>query len=123
MTRFLLLLTEEDHFDRWDAYSEADRDRDFAAFREFLAAVGERGSVIAGAALERPSDARTIGPGEPAARPVTEGPYAETVEELGGFYLVDLPDLASAVELAALLPHSHTVEVRACLDVDVTGSG
>jgi hypothetical protein len=123
VTRFLLLLTEEDHFDRWDASSEADRDRDFAAFREFLAAVGERGSVLAGAALERPGEARTVAPGVPSARARTEGPFAETVEDLGGFYLVDLPDLATAVDVATLLPHSYTVEVRGCLDVDVTGSG
>ena len=102
---------------------EADRERDFAAFRAFLTAVRTRGSVLAGAALVRPDDARRIGPGEPAARAVTAGPFAETVEELGGFYLVDLPDLATAVEVAALLPHAHTVEVRECVDVDVTGSG
>ena len=46
MTRFLVLLTEEDHFDRWDASSEADRDRDFAAFREFLAAVGDHITTV-----------------------------------------------------------------------------
>lgn len=124
MTRFLLLLTEPDHFDRWDAAGDAQHDRDFAAFREFLAAVRDRGSVLAGEALVRPTQARTVGPGAtPADRPVTEGPFAETVEELGGFYLVDVPDLAAAVELAALLPHSLTVEVRECLDVDATGSG
>jgi hypothetical protein len=123
VTRFLVLLTEEDHFARWEAYSEADQERDFAAFREFLTAVKERGAVLAGAALERPADARTVGPGAtPADRRVTEGPFAETVEELGGFYLVELPDLATAVEVSALLPRSHTVEVRPCVDVDVTGA-
>jgi hypothetical protein len=48
---------------------------------------------------------------------VTEGPYAETVEQLGGFYLVELPDLATAIEVAALLPREYDIEVRECLDV------
>jgi hypothetical protein len=50
---------------------------------------------------------------------VTEGPYAETVEQLGGFYLVELPDLATAVEVASLLPREYDIEVRECLDVGV----
>ena len=43
---------------------------------------------------------------------VTDGPYAETVEQLGGFYLVELPDLDAAVEAARLLPSAYTIEVR-----------
>lgn len=124
MTRYLLLLTEPDQAARWDAADDASHERDFAAFREFLAAVRERGSVLAGEALVAPTAARTVGPGAtPSERAVTDGPFAETVEEIGGFYLVDLPDLEAAVEVAALLPRSHTVEVRECLDVDATGSG
>jgi hypothetical protein len=124
VSRYLLLLTGPGHFDQWDAASEAEQEQDFAAFREFLGAVRERGAVLAGEALVRPEEARTIGPGAtPAERPVTDGPYAEVVEEIGGFYLVDLPDLQAAVEVATLLPRSYAVEVRACLDVDATGSG
>jgi hypothetical protein len=48
---------------------------------------------------------------------VTEGPYAETVEQLGGFYLIDVPDLDTAVGLAALLPQEYAVEVRPTLEV------
>ena len=46
-----------------------------------------------------PESARTVRPGP--ERPVTEGPFAETVEQLGGFWLVDLPDLESALGAAA----------------------
>ena len=52
-------------------------------------------------------------------RAVTTGPYAETVEQVGGFYFVDLPDLATAVEVAALLPREYTVEVRPTLGIEV----
>ena len=115
--RFLVLLAEKDHFDLWDAADDAQRDRTFGDYRAFSRAVRARGTLVAGDALERPEAARTVRPG--AGRPVTDGPYAETVEQLGGFYLIDVPDLATAVELAALLPREFTVEVRPTLGVEV----
>ena len=46
----------------------------------------------------------------------TDGPYAETVEQVGGFYVVDLPSQELAVETARLLP-VPSVEVRPILDM------
>lgn len=114
--KFLLLMTEVDHFGKWDEADEALRARVIADFQAFGAAVAERGTVVGGEALGHPATARTVRPGPD--RPVTDGPYAETVEQLGGFYLIDVPDLDVAVELAALLPREYDVEVRECLDVD-----
>ena len=115
--KFLVLLTEEDHFDRWDSADESYRERCFGDYRAFARAVRERGTIITGDALVHPENARTLRPGEDRA--VTEGPYAETVEQLGGFYLIDVADLATAVELAGLLPREYTIEVRATLGVEV----
>ena len=77
-----------------------------------------RGSIVAGDALDRPGD-RADACSPDADRAVTDGPFAETVEQLGGFYLIDVPDLDTAVELAALLPREYTVEVRPTLEVMV----
>ena len=110
-------MTEPDHFAKWDAADDRHRERVFADFRAFTAAVRERGSVVAGEALGHPATARTLRPG--ADRTVTDGPFAETVEQLGGFYLVDLPEDVDATALAALLPHEYAIEVRPVLDVDV----
>jgi hypothetical protein len=115
--RFLVLLASPDHVDRWDAAHEAERDVAFAAYRAFGRAVRERGTLVLGDALHRPGTARTVGPGE--HHPITDGPFPETVEQLGGFYVVDLPDLETAVELAKLLPEDCSVEVRPTLEVDV----
>jgi hypothetical protein len=49
---------------------------------------------------------------------VTEGPFAETVEQLNGFYLLDAPDLDAVVELLRLLP-PYTFEIRPIIDVPV----
>jgi hypothetical protein len=114
---FLVLLAEADHFDKWDATDEKERARFFRDYKAFADAVRRRGSIVVGDALHRPESARTVQAGE--ARAVTEGPFAETVEQLGGFYVIDVPDLETAVELAALLPRDYVVEVRPTLGIDV----
>ena len=113
--RFLVLLTEKDHFDNWEAADAALRKRTIDDFNAFGDAVRARGTIVVGDALARPEEARTLSP----SRSVTRGPFAETVEQIGGFYLVDLPDLDTAVEIAALLPREYTVEVRPTVEVEV----
>ncbi|MDF1604880.1 YciI family protein [Nocardioides sp. YIM 152315] len=115
--RFVLLMSEADHFANWDAASEEHRARVVADFEAFDAAVARRGSVVGGEALSRPETARTVRPGD--GRPVTDGPFAETVEQIGGFYVIDVDSTEVAVELAALLPREYTVEVRPVLEVPV----
>jgi hypothetical protein len=113
--KFLVLMAEEDTWERWGALSDAEQQDVFDSFTAFTEAVKERGTVLAGEALDRAESARTVRPG--ASRPVTEGPFAETVEQLGGFWLVDLPDLESAVGAAKLLPGAYSVEVRPVVDM------
>ena len=110
--RFLVLMAEADHFDKWDAADAEQRDRVFADFRAFDAAVSARGAIVSGDALDRPEPARTVRPG--AERPVTDGPFAETVEQLGGFYLIDVPDHADRGRGGRRCCRAaYTVEVRA----------
>jgi hypothetical protein len=113
--RFLVLITEPDHFDNWDAADAGEREAAFAAYNAFGDAVRRTGTLVAGDALHRPEEARTVRPGGL----VTRGPYAETTEQLGGFYLIDVPDLDTAVSLAGLLPGRYTIEVRPTLGVTV----
>lgn len=115
--RFLVLLAEADHFDKWDAADDALKKRTIDDFNAYGDAVRARGEIVSGDALTRPEEARTVQPG--VDRAVTDGPYAETKEQVGGFYVVDLPDLETAVELAKLLPREYTVEVRPTLEVEV----
>ena len=115
--RFLVLLGGVDHFDSWDAADDEVRARHFRDYRAFANAVRQRGDIVVGDALARPEAARCVQPG--AARAVSDGPFAETVEQVGGFYVIDLPDLGTAVEVAKLLPQEHRVEVRPTLGVEV----
>ncbi len=109
--RFLVLMAEEDHFDRWEAASEEQQQVFFDGLAAFTAAVRERGQVLLGEALDRPERAVTL-----RGDSTTDGPYAETVEQVGGFYVVDLPSHEVAVETARLLP-VPAVEVRPILEM------
>ena len=75
--KFLVLMAEEDTWERWNALSDAEQQDVFDSFTAFTEAVKERGTVLAGEALDRAESARTVRPGP--GRPVTEGPFAETV--------------------------------------------
>jgi hypothetical protein len=97
-----------------DARTEADRQATFDTDYEFgqlLAARG--GAVTGGAALTRSKHARTIKRG-PESRPLlTEGPFAETVEQLSGFFIVTCDDYDALVEAAEVLVRAHpAVEIR-----------
>jgi hypothetical protein len=118
--RFLVLMAEKDHFDRWAASSDTEQQAVFDCFKAFGEAVGARGEMVVSEPLDRPSTARTLSSAGAADRSVREGPYTETVEQLGGFFLVDLPDLDTAVELARLLPAAYSLEVRPVVDVSST---
>ncbi|MEL7975762.1 YciI family protein [Isoptericola sp. F-RaC21] len=110
--KVVVLLTQPNHYEIWGAADDAHRERFYARLEAFDAAVAARGSVVAGEGLADPGTARTLGPGTHGDRTVTDGPYAEAAEQLGGFYVIDVPDLDDAVELARLLPDELTVELR-----------
>jgi hypothetical protein len=84
-----------------------------AAYNAFTRDIQERGILEAGEALHPTSSATTVRvrDGETIT---TDGPFAETKEALGGFYLVKARDLDEAIELAARIPGSWTgsVEIR-----------
>jgi hypothetical protein len=117
LMRFLVLLGGVGHFDNWDAAGDELRARYFRDYRAFADAVRRRGDLVVGDALTRPESARCVQPG--AARLVSAGPFAETAEQIGGFYVIDLPDFETAVELAKLLPQEHRVEIRPALGIQV----
>jgi hypothetical protein len=52
-----------------------------------------------------------------------DGPFAETREHLGGYYVIDVPDLDAALKYAALIPSAHfgTVEVRPLMNYNPAG--
>jgi hypothetical protein len=104
-------MAEAGHFDRWESASDQEQQAFFDGLASYTAAVRDRGQLLIGGALDRPGHASTLRDGI-----VTGGPYAETVEQVGGFYVVDLPSRQEAVETARLLP-VPSVEIRPILEM------
>ena len=103
--------TEEEMQQAMDAWNDFDRE------------AIEAGVLIANEALELPKTAKTVRiveGGEPA---VTDGPFAETKEQLGGFCLIDCESLEEAIGWAKKvpMPPDSVIEVRAVMDLSPYG--
>ena len=76
----------------------------------FAAMLREQGAFVAGEALAGSSSAAVVRPGPKPI--ITDGPFAETKEAIGGFYLVECTDRAQALRLASLVPASPGLAVE-----------
>jgi len=101
----------------WPQLSQAERDAYFRAHEAFHEMARSRADLIVGAALADSVAATTLRREDERAV-LTDGPFAETVEQLVGFYLVDAPDLDVMTEMCAKLPPAYTVEIRPLIDTD-----
>lgn len=100
----------------WDAADQAAQATEFAAHDAFMERIGRHGSVVAGEALQSVRDATTMRhTGQRWA--LADGPYAETAEQLGGFYVVEAADLDAVLGACELLPRGYVVEVRPVLEL------
>jgi hypothetical protein len=93
------------------------------AYDAFWAHVTERGVLRAGEALHPSATATTVRVRDGQTL-TTDGPFAETKEVLGGFYVVDVADLDEALGYAAMIPgaKSGSIEVRPIVDFDALGA-
>lgn len=101
--KFALFLMAQGELGPWDEMTPEQQAAALQRHDDFGAACREREgvSILAGEALDgTPTVVRVRG----GQRSVTEGPYAEAVEQLGGFYLIETPDLQTLLELTELLP-------------------
>src|SRR3954467_11236647 len=89
----------------------------FQAHGEFGEAAGAAGVFVAGEGLQPVATATTLRVRD-GERMLTDGPYAETKEQLGGYYLLECKDLDDALNWAARIPEAKTgaIEVRPIMD-------
>jgi len=94
----------------------------WSGWMAYSQALNESGIVRGGAPLEPPGTATTVGR-EGGQRKVEDGPYADTKEQLGGFWVIEAPDLDAALDWAARAPvaASGRVEVRPVLQRSMPG--
>jgi hypothetical protein len=85
----------------------------WGAYRAYTQALREAGVMVGGAGLQPPQHGTTVRQRD-GKRHVQDGPYADSKEQLGGFYEIEVPSLDVALEWAARCPAALTgcVEVR-----------
>ena len=113
--RYMLLIYTDETADQ--AATPADFELTMQAYNEFGKWLGEAGIGLGGDALQSVQTATTVRVrnGETLT---TDGPFAETKEQLGGFYIVDAKDLDQAIEAASRIPGAKvgSVEVRPIME-------
>ena len=112
-----LLLIYDDEAQRLSA-SEDDTQAMYAAYGAYSQSIRESGNMVGGNQLV-PSSAGTTVRVRNGETLVTDGPFAETKEQLGGYYHVKAEDIDEAIELASRIPAARvgTIEVRPILEV------
>jgi hypothetical protein len=88
----------------------------WGGWNAFIGAMAQAGVIVKGDGLQGPSMATTLRIRD-GKRRVEDGPFADTKEQLGGYFVIEVPDLDAALDWAARAPSAHTasVEVRPVL--------
>src|SRR3954470_3582405 len=109
--RYLMLICTEETAD--EASSPEEQAAGMAEYGVFMEEMGKRGVLQGGERLRPTTDATTVRvrDGEIVT---SDGPFAETKEQVGGYYMVDCKDLDEAIEVAAKIPGAKfgSIEVR-----------
>jgi hypothetical protein len=108
--RYLLLIYDAEPTEAVPAEQIAG---EFAEYDKFTQWTRDNGMFQAGEALQPTSDATTVRVRD-GRTVTTDGPFAETKEALGGFYLLEAPDLDAAIDAAARIPGARrgSIEIR-----------
>lgn len=112
MKYMLLIYTAE------DSYADGEREACYVESTELTHELNARGQYLAANPLQSVATATTVRVRN-GKRLVTDGPFAETREQLGGYFLVEAADLNEAISIAGRIPGARkgTVEVRPVLEI------
>lgn len=109
--KYMLLLTGDGDVPAWDGLNEAEQAALMERFEQFESECAARGvEILAGEALQNGEAATTVRRSG-GTRVISEGPYAAAYEGLGGFFLVETPNLDLLLEVSDVLP-PYDMEMR-----------
>jgi|SRR5215471_1273552 len=113
--KYILLIYQDEK--RWNAVDEVEQQRIYAEFGKLREQLVARGQYLDGSQLQRAMVATSIRIRD-GKELVTDGPFAETREQLGGYFLIEVNSEADAIVIAKQIPiaRTGTVEVRALVD-------
>ena len=119
--QYLLLIYNNEQ--NWVQLNESDREALKDEYMSFTQSIAKSGHYKGGNALQPTATATTVRVRN-GKRDTTDGPFAETREHLGGYYLVDAKDLDEAISIASRIPAARTggIEVRPVMPMPVTAA-
>jgi len=117
--KYMLLIYDREA--NWETLSQADQQKMYAEYGQFTEQVRTGGQFVTAAQLQPTTTATSVRVRN-GQRLLTDGPFAETREQLGGYYLIEAKDLDEAVAIAGRVPSARlgTVEVRPLVEVPST---
>ena len=115
--QYMLLIYDNEKM--WPSMPEKERNALMGEYFAFSEETKKAGKLVAGDALQPTSTATTVRVRD-GKRLTTDGPFAETKEQLGGYYLVEAKDLDEALAIAAKIPSARfgSIEVRPVMVFD-----
>ena len=109
--KFMLLIYHDEA--TWEALIESERQEVYREYRELIQELEPKGTYLVGDELQPTKTAHTVRvrEGKPL---ITDGPFAETREQLGGFFFIEAADASEANAIAARIPSARmgSIEVR-----------
>ena len=114
--KYMLLIYDNEKV--WADMPPAEQGRLFGEYMKFTEDIKASGHYIAGAPLQPVATATSVRVRD-GKRFVTDGPFAETREQLGGYFLIEAKNLDEAITIAARIPMAHkgTIEVRPVVEI------
>ena len=111
--RYMLLIYSDEQ-----AWKDGERDQCYMESTELAHELKSKGQLLATAPLQPVSAATSVRVRD-GGRAVTDGPFAETREQLGGYYLVEARNLDEVIDIAGRIPGARkgTVEIRPVLEI------
>jgi hypothetical protein len=115
MTTYLLAIYENEQL--WAKATPKEQEQVMGEYKAFGDSIRKSGNYVAGEALQPTATATSVRVRD-GKRLTTDGPFAETKEQLGGFYLVKAKNVDEAIAIASRIPGARTgtIEVRPCMD-------
>jgi hypothetical protein len=117
--KYLCLIYDEEK--KLHSMSKSESDAFMGEYRAFSTSIREGGQHVAGEALKPVNTATTVRVRNGKVS-TTDGPFAETREQLGGFYMIEAHDLNEAIQIGSRIPSAKTgsIEVRPIMDFSKT---
>ena len=109
--KYMLLIYHDEN--TWSSHTEAERQQIYLEYRQLIERLKEEGKYLFGDQLQASAAGSTVQVRDRKTL-LTDGPFAETREQIGGFFMIEAADLDEARTIAAQIPSARqgTIEIR-----------